>query len=176
MGSSLFANISNFNNISDYLPLLNGALLVEIVIIYLTLNGIIIKSKYLTYWYKHYGLSAVLADILIVMIGLILTRFFYHYLFKSFNIVYFIILALVIQIIHDVIFYLFFTMIPRGSNAMLDVFKNYATEMGASAIVGDSSIIIFSALLGSLMATASVNINIIYLIVLLYTLPYILNM
>jgi hypothetical protein len=173
--SSPFANISNFNNISDYLPLLNGALLVEIVIIYLTLNGIIIKTKYLTYWYKHYGLSAVIADVLIVMIGLILTRFFYHYFFKSFNIVYFIILALIIQIIHDVSFYLFFTMIPRGSNAMLEVFKNYATEMGASAIVGDSSIIIFSALIGSLMAKSTVNTNIIYLIVLLYTLPYILN-
>jgi hypothetical protein len=71
----MLKNIANFNNTNDYLPLLNGALLVEIVIIYLTLKGIVIKSKYLTYWYRHYGLSAVIADVLIVMIGFVLTRF-----------------------------------------------------------------------------------------------------
>jgi len=172
---SIFTNISNFSNTSDYLPLLNGALLVETVVIFLTLHGIVIHSKYLKLWYRKYGLAAVMADVLIVMIGFILTRFFYSRLFSSFNIVYFIGLALVIQVIHDISFYAFFTAIPRGFNSMLDVFKDYAKEMSAYAILGDSSIIIFSCLFASLTAGSSLNMNIIYLIISLYFIPYTLH-
>jgi hypothetical protein len=134
-----------------------------------------INSKNLKYWYRHYGLSAVMADVLIVMIGIAITRFFYHFFFSSFNIIFFILLALVIQILHDICFYLFFSSVPRSFNNMLNVFKDYAKEMGGSAIIGDSMIIIFSCLFASMSAASSLNMNIIYLILTLYFIPYILN-
>jgi hypothetical protein len=55
---------------------------------------------------------------------------------------------------------------------MLDFFKLYAKEVGVSAILGDSFMMILACLLTSYLATFSVNINIITLVVSFYFLPY----
>ena len=72
----LFKNISDFLNVNDYLPILNGCLNADLIIIFLAFHGGF-KSIYLKKWYKKYQLSAVLADVLILVIGIILARFFY---------------------------------------------------------------------------------------------------
>ena len=170
----MFKDISNFNNLNDYLPILNGCINAELIIIYLVLMNVF-KSVYLTKWYKKYQLSAVLADVLILVIGLIITRFLYKYIFSSFSILKFTLLAVLIQIAHDIIFYLFFKNLPLGYNKMLDFFKMYAEEVGVKAIFGDSFMIILSCLLSSYFASFSLNVNIITLIVSVYYIPYILN-
>lgn len=172
----LFGDISNFQNINNYLPILNGSLNADLIIIFLSYNGIF-NSYFLKKWYKKYQLSAVLADVLILVIGIILARFFYKYFFplQGFSIWKFTILAVVIQIIHDIIFYWFFKSVPSGYNAMLDFFKEYAKEVGVGAILGDSFMMILACLLSSHFATYSLNINIIILIVLLYLFPYMIN-
>ena len=169
----IFKNISNFNNINDYLPILNGSLNADLIIIFLLYNGVF-KSVYLKKWYKKFNLSASIADVLILFIGLIITRFLYKYLFSEFSIWKFTILAVIIQIIHDILFYLLFTSIPLGRNYMLDFFKLYANEVGAGAILGDSFMMILACLLSSYFATFSTNINIITLVVSFYFLPYLL--
>ena len=63
----LFKDISNFNNISNYLPILNGSICSDIIIIFLLNHGIF-NSLYLKKWYKKYQLSAVIADVLILVI------------------------------------------------------------------------------------------------------------
>ena len=97
----IFKDISNFNNVHDYLPILNGCLNADLIIIFLLFHGVF-KSYYLKKWYKKYQLSAVIADVLILVIGIILARFFYKFFFPSqgFNIIYFTGLAVIIQIIH----------------------------------------------------------------------------
>ena len=67
----MFTNIANFNNTSDYFPLLNG--------------------------------------VLIILIGLIIVRAIYFYIFDTFSIEKFIILAVIVQSTHDILFYTFFT-------------------------------------------------------------------
>jgi hypothetical protein len=167
----IFKNISNFNDISDYLPILNGCLNADLIIIFLLFHGVF-KSVYLKKWYKRFNLSASVADILILFIGIIVARFLYKYLFKEFSIWKFTGLAVIIQIIHDMLFYWFFTSVPLGYNYMLDFFKLYAKEVGVSAILGDSFMMILACLLSSYLATFSVNINIITLVVSFYFLPY----
>lgn len=167
----IFKNISNFNDISDYLPILNGCLNADLIIIFLLFHGVF-KSVYLKKWYKKFNLSASVADILILFIGIIVARFLYKYLFKEFSIWKFTGLAVLIQIIHDMLFYWFFTSVPLGYNYMLDFFKLYAKEVGVSAILGDSFMMILACLLTSYLATFSVNINIITLVVSFYFLPY----
>ena len=170
----MFKDISNFTNVNDYLPILNGSLNADLIIIFLLYHGIF-KSKLLGKWYKKYQLSAVIADVLILVIGIILARFFYKYLFASFSIWKFTGLAVVIQIIHDILFYLFFKSVPSGYNAMLDFFKEYAREVGIGAILGDSFMMIIACLLSSYFATYSLNGNLIILIVSLYFIPYMIN-
>lgn len=169
----MFKNIANFNNTNDYLSLLNGVLITDLLVIFL-LNTQIIKSNILRKWYTKYNLSAVIADVLIILIVLIITRAVYYYIFDKFSIVKFIFLAVSIQIIHDILFYIFFQNIPRGVNNMLDTFKDYANEVSFKAILGDSAMMILASLISSYLATKNLNTNIIVLVIFVYLLPYLL--
>lgn len=169
-----FKDISNFNNVNDYLPILNGCINADLIIIFLVFHNIF-KSNYLKKWYNKYQLSAVIADVLILVIGIILSRFFYNFFFDSFNIWKFTALAVCIQIIHDILFYWLFSSLPYGYNAMLDFFKEYAKEVGIGAILGDSFMMVLSCLLSAHFATYSLNANIILLIVSVYFFPYLIN-
>ena len=171
----IFNDISDFNNINDYLPILNGCINADLIIMFLLFHNII-NSFYLKKWYKKYQLSAVLADVLILFIGIIIARFLYKYLFgTTFSIWKFTGLAVCIQIIHDILFYLFFKNTPFGYNAMLDFFKAYSKEVGAGAIIGDSFMMVLACLLSSHFASHSTNINIITLIISSYFIPYMIN-
>jgi len=169
----MLKNISDFNNINDYLPLFNAVLITDLFVIFL-LNARVIKSQVLRKWYSQYNLSAVIADVLIILIGLIITRAIYNYVFNSFSIVKFIILAVIVQITHDILFYVFFMNIPRGVNKMVDTFKDYAKESSYKAILADSGMMIMSCLIASYLVNKNTNTNIIVLISFLYLLPYLL--
>jgi hypothetical protein len=170
----LFANISNFNNITDYLPIINGSLAADLIIILTTYY--LLGTKQLKFWYKKYGLSAVLADTFILVIGMIIARFFYNKIFGEFNIIKFLLLILIIQIIHDFLFFkLIINPLPRGVNNMIDFFKDYAGEVGTGAILGDSIMITLAVLLSSLFANSNLNINILLIVLFVYLTPYILH-
>ena len=169
----MIQNIGNFNNINDYLPLLNAVIITDLFVI-LLLNTSVIKSQVLKKWYSQYNLSAVIADVLIILIGLIITRAIYYYIFDNFSLIKFIIIAIIVQIIHDVLFYVFFSSTPRGVNKMLDTFKDYANDVSYQAIFADSGMIIMSCLIASYLVNKSMNTNIIVLISTLYLLPYLL--
>jgi hypothetical protein len=70
----LFKDISNFNKLSDYLPILNGAIFAELLVLFIVYYTPYFNSRKLMDWYETYRLSAVLADVLILVVGLILTR------------------------------------------------------------------------------------------------------
>jgi hypothetical protein len=169
----MFKNIADFNNINDYLPLFNAVLITDLFVIFL-LNTGVIKSQVLRQWYSKYNLSAVIADVLIILIVLIITRAIYYYIFDSFSIVKFVILAVILQITHDILFYVFFRNIPRGINKMIDTFKDYANDVSYNAILADSGMMIMSSLIASYLVNKNMNTNVIVLISFLYLLPYLL--
>jgi hypothetical protein len=166
-------NIGNFNNVNDYLPLLNSVLITDLFVILLSNIGFI-QSKVLKKWYAQYNLSAVIADVFIILLVLILTRFLYYYIFKTFSLLKFIGLAVILQVIHDISFYKFVTSVPRGVNRMLDTFKDYGAEVSYKAILSDSGMMIMAAIIASYLAGESLNKNIIVLVVSVYVLPYLL--
>ena len=161
------------NEIKNYLPIFNAILITDLFVI-LLINMKIIDSKVLKEWYSKYNLSAVIADVLVIFIVLILTNYIYNYFFTSFSIIKFICLALIIQIIHDILFYILRTKIPRGMNKMIDTFKDYANETSYRAIIGDSLMIIMSCLIGYNLIEKSTETNINILIVFLYLTPYLI--
>ena len=140
----------------------------------LLLRTSVIKSQVLNKWYSQYNLSAVIADVLIILIGLIIARAIYYYIFDKFSLFKFIIIAVIVQIIHDILFYALFSITPRGVNKMLDTFKDYANETSYKAILADSGMMIMSCLLASYLVNKNTNTNIIVLISSLYLLPYLL--
>ena len=169
----MLKNIGDFNKVSDYLPLFNAVLITDLFVIFL-LNIMVIKSKVLRQWYLQYNLSAVIADVLIILIGLIIARAIYYYVFKTFSLFKFIILAVMIQVTHDILFYIFFSIIPRGANRMIDTFKDYANDASYKAILADSGMMIMSCLIASYLSNKNTNFNIIVLILFMYLLPYLL--
>ena len=173
MSYDMFKNIANFNNTGDYLPLFNGVLITDLVVILLS-NMKLIKSSVLIKWYADYNLSAVIADVLIILIGLIIVRAIYYYVFAEFSILKFILLALVVQFAHDMLFYAFFSGVPRGMNRMLDTFKDYAKEVSYKAVLADGGMMIMASLIASYLAGRNLNTNLIVMILSLYVLPYIL--
>jgi hypothetical protein len=170
----IFKDISNFSDVNDYLPILIAVLIVDMIGIILSFTGVL-KSERLRTWYKKYGLNAVIADVLVIVLGIIITRFLYKFIFKKFNILYFVGLALIVQIIHDISFYLIFSSVPPHVNSMLNFFKEYAKEIKHWAIIGDSIMIVTACFISSMLASFSLNTNIILLTFLLYLLPYVLN-
>jgi hypothetical protein len=169
----MFKDISNFTHTQDYLPIFTSVLITDLVVI-LLLNTTILQSRVLREWYATYNISAVIADVLIIFIGIIIARYLYSRLFKSYTLLKFIGLAVSIQIIHDLLFYIFFKNVPRGVNRMLDTFKDYAKEVSYKAVLSDSGMMILASLLSAYLVGKNLNTNIIIMIVVVYLTPYIL--
>ena len=166
-------NISVFNNINDYLPILNGAILTDMSVLLLVIFGYI-KSKSLKKWYNLFNLSAFIADVLSLVIGVIITRYLYPLIFDKYDLFKFLILTVIVQFTHDILFSKFFYLIPRGTSLMLDVFKDYGDELGAKILLADALMMISTILLGGIFASYSINFNIILIISLMYISQYLL--
>lgn len=167
-------SIDDFNNTSHYLPILNASILADIIVLLIVYYTPFFNSKFLMKYYEEYRLGAIIADVLILVIGMIIARYHYKTFFNEFSILNFLVLALVIQIIHDILFFLFFSSVPVGKNKFLDIFKKYAKEVSWGAILGDSFMIILTVLFSVYFSKQSYNYNIILLTVLVYLIPYVL--
>jgi len=164
---------TNIVDFMGFLPLLNAVLITDLFGILLSNMGVL-QSKVLKNWYSQYNLSAVIADVLIILLVLILARAIYYSVFDKFSLLNFIVLAVILQIAHDLLFAVFFNSIPRGLNKMIDTFKDYAKELSYKAVIADSAMMIMSSLIASYLVNKNDNTNTIVLISSMYLLPYLL--
>ena len=168
--------VSNFMNNDELLPIVTANLWVDLAIIFIAMSGIIYTGKTLKLWYKKYRLAAVIADMFSIILGMILLRYIVYKLNLKVNLFQFILLGIGLCVVHDILFYLFFKSVPRGSNHMLDFFKDYSKDLGATAIIGDVILVIWAIILASLLKNNSKKINIITLFIGIYLVPYIIYM
>jgi hypothetical protein len=171
----LFNDISDYKNNSDWLPIIASVFLLEVYVIFRPMQWR--STGLLMYrWYLDFGLIAVLADILIVLIGYIIARYIYKifiYPKYSFHPALFILTLVGIQIIHDLCYYfLFVQKIPRGANTLIDFMKDYGKEYKASAIIGDSLMFIFGALIAMFLKGYPPHISIAVIIISIYLMQY----
>ena len=155
-----------------YLDLVIGALVTDMFVMILFLLGIF-KSKYLVEWYRKFGLGAVLADVTIIMLGIIVTYFIYSLFFIKFHLLPFILLAICVQIIHDLLFG-YFISYSNSKSPILTIFKLYAQELGFTIIFADSMMIISTILIMFLIQKFSTNLKLFILILALYILTFLL--
>jgi hypothetical protein len=73
----MFKNIANFSNTLDYLPLLNGVIITDLLGVLLSNMGLL-KSNVLKKWYIEYNLSAIISDVTIILLVLIITKTIYR--------------------------------------------------------------------------------------------------
>jgi hypothetical protein len=169
-----FSDLTRIQKAADFLPLVTAAIVVDLIVMGLLLAGAF-ESRTLTQWYNNYGLGAVLSDVFIIVIGVIIAIAIYPFLFSKFNIVCFVGLAIGVQLIHDILFALFFNGLPKGQSRIFDTFKDYAREIGIIILAADAAMIACTALLASLLASLGERINTILVIVAAYLVPYFLG-
>jgi hypothetical protein len=166
----------NYNDRFEYIPILTANIYADLFIIFVTFAKIYVKIKSLEGWYKKYRLSAMIADILIGVLYILLGRYIVYKSGLKFGLTAFAGICVFIQIILDVLFYIFFTIIPKGSNDMLDFFKGYSKEAGTGALLGDSFLVIMAVILSALLNQTSYDTNIVFLIISIYLAPYFIYM
>ena len=166
----------NYNNKFEYIPIITANIYADLFIIFVTFAKIYVNLKTLEGWYKKYRLSAMIADILIGVLYMLLGRYLVYKSGLNIGLTAFAGICVFIQIIFDFLFYIFFTIIPKGSNNMLDHFKVYSKEIGANALLGDSFLVIMAVIISALLNQSSYNTNIVSLIVSIYLAPYFVYM
>ena len=166
----------NYNNKFEYIPIITANIYADLFIIFVTFSKIYINIKSLEDWYKKYRLSAMIADILIGVLYILLGRYLVYNSGLQVGLTAFAAICVLIQIIFDFLFYIFFTIVPKGSNDMLDFFKGYSKEVGAGALLGDSFLVIMAVIISALLNQSSYDTNIVFLIISIYLTPYFIYM
>jgi hypothetical protein len=166
----------NYKNKFEYVPIITANIYADLFIVFLTFSKIFYSIPSLEGWYKKYRLSAMIADILIGVLYILLGRYLVFKMGLNVGLTSFAVLCVGIQIFFDFLFYIIFTIIPRGSNDMLDYFKGYSKEVGDGALSGDSILVIFAVVLSAILNAQSYDTNIVCLILSIYLAPYFVYM
>jgi hypothetical protein len=137
----------------DIASLLTSVVWVDFLVI--CASHIFNLGKTIHTWYRIFGIVAVFSDCLIIILGIMLANLF----FPTASTFTLILIACTIQIIHDFLFYYFIILpIPRGTNAMIDTFKDYAHENSYQPIIADTIMVASSILLYSVLKKQPKNI------------------
>ena len=121
----------------DIFQLFAAALVVEFCVIYVF--KILGSGKSIKLWYNKFGSIAVLSDVTSVMIGVMLA----HFWVPSATGLTLAMYSVIVQVIHDILYYLLIVrQLPRGTNAVIDLMKDYAEETSWGPIVADAGIMI----------------------------------
>ena len=126
---------------TDILAVVVGAVVVDVLFLIMNYSNFVFVSDQLTRWYTEIGPAAMAMDIIIIalvtMAGIGIARATdpKTSLAKTAG------LVVLLQIVHDVLFYLGFSAAPRGWY-IFDVFKAYAEEVSYHAIWSDSLMVL----------------------------------
>jgi uncharacterized protein YacL len=95
-------------------------------------------TKSLDVWYQQFGIVAVISDCLVIVLGILLAQF----INPRSTVSSLAITSVVVQLVHDYLFYIgVIQQVPRGQNAMIDLFKKYSSEGGYKILLADSAMI-----------------------------------
>lgn len=148
-------DISDYHDVADWGFLLVGAIVIEIIVVAITRFFPAFSGKYLNLWYSRFKLTAILMDVTSVMIGFGIARYIYtEYVYpkNDWNPWYFTGLAIVVQVVHDVLFYIgVVRQVPEGQNGVVDLFKKYADAGGWRVVAGDSAIMVGTSISSMLL-------------------------
>jgi hypothetical protein len=142
--------ITDSNSVGDILYIFVAALVVDFLTVLITKYpgpAPFFKVKALDDWYTKFGAMAIAADVLSVMIGVVAARYiFTAFGFNPSSVLLFVAVLLIFQLCHDAFFFLaVIKPMAREENAMIDVFKNYATENGGKILAADALLVLGTA-------------------------------
>jgi len=175
------ADIGNYGNVNDLVYILIAVLFVDVFVIFLVRFAPDVFGQPINRWYDLFGLNAVIADVVIIVIGFVIARYIYTLWVKpkygegKWSPLQFTGVAVAVQFLHDLAFYFgIITQVPRGQNMMIDVFKDYAEGAGGKILFADGAMMVGSSLLAMCLKSQPVHIVAAFSLVVSYVLPYLL--
>jgi hypothetical protein len=173
----LLQNITDYKQIRDWLYLIPAAFVVDFVVIFLTKypgSNPSFNVDSLNTWYTKFDSRAVGSDVLSALLGILIARYIYTF-FGFKNPLLFLVVLLLVQLAHDAFFYFYVIQpLPKGHNAMIDVFKSYAAENGSKIYIADALILLFTAIIGSFLKSIPIHYTIGVSFLTFYAIIYIL--
>jgi hypothetical protein len=174
------ADIGNYKNVYDLVYILLAILIIDVAVMFLVRYSPEIFGQVLNRWYDTFGLNAVIADVFIIFIGFIIARYIYTSYIKvkfadgKWCPYKFVGTVVGVQLIHDILFYYgIVNQLPRGHNAMIDMFKDYSAG-GPKILAGDAAMMIGSAGIAMLLKSQPTHIVASIGALVTYIVPYIL--
>ena len=171
-------DISDFHDVKDYTYILIAVLIVDVFVVLITRFYPEIFGRNLNRWYDLFGLSAVIADVGIIVLGFTIARYIYtSFIYPKYGWNSWMFTGTVVgtQLVHDILFYLAVIQnVAKGNNSMIDVFKEYAAEAGSKILAGDALMMIGSSFLAMTLKTAPMHLTASAGLIATYALPYLL--
>ncbi len=175
-------NIGYYAEAGDFWYILVAVLIIDVIVIFLTRYYPSMMGSNLNRWYTTFGLNGVIADVLIIVLVFLVARYVYtsyiepNMADRSWSPWIFLGLAIGLGMIHDVAFYkLVIQNISRGTNSMIDLFKDYSEAAGANAIFGDALMVAGSGLLAMVLKGQPAHLTGFLGFLAAYCVPYILH-
>jgi hypothetical protein len=102
-------------------------------------------------WYDKFGVIAYVIDVSSMAIGFVLAQLVCSLIGGSYNLLFFLIVVVAVQMTHDILFGLFLVpLIPDGENDIMDLMKSYTTMKGSGGILIVDAIYMILTTLGAL--------------------------
>ena len=178
-GTSKWQDISEYEEVKDWIYIFIGIIVTEFILLVLVRYFPEFFGKQLNIWYNRFKLSAVLSGVLVLALAIGVSRYVYTefiYPKHDWNPLYFTGTTIFVQVLHDLLFYIgVIQQVPKGTNAMIDVFKEYSSSSGTRAIIGDSVLMISSVGIAMIAKGMDLHAAIFLGILGLYGIPYILE-
>ena len=171
----MFADISK-PSVSSYTLILIGTICIELIVLFLIRLNADYFGQPINDWYNEFSLNAVIADVLSMLLGLLVSQGIYRLLGLPWNLGLFIGIVVAFQLVHDLFFHFFVvTPIPEGHNAMIDLFKRYNEYGSYKILLVDSLMMTGSTILASFLATQPIAVSLFTGTFAVYSIPYILS-
>jgi hypothetical protein len=171
----MLPDISKYENVYDIPLLFFAILMVNVFIIFFTRFFPNTVGIALNEWYTKFKMTALLSDVLLILLGFIVARYVYTTWITpryGWNIWIFLAVLVAVRMLHDMILYVAVILpIPIGHNEMIDVVKQYS-KGGPKNIVSDAFVMIASALLACYYKSEPVHVVVTASVLALYNAIY----
>lgn len=161
----------------DLLCLAVGAIVVDVIIIGMNYARVVFVSDELTRWYTQFRLSAMIMDVLIIVlyatVGMRIARRVAGT--NPPTILQDLGCIVATQVLGDLLFYVFFDRFPRGT-PVFDFFKAYAKEVHVHALWADALMMIGTYAVARTLSVTTKDTRYLSLLIAVYVSQYVLHL
>lgn len=170
----MFKNISDYQDLSNYLPIFLSALIVYMLSIVFISYFDKKKKQELKEFYNSFNIGVIFTDLLLIIININRVRFIYPFIFKEYSLITFLLTSGIIQIIYDLLLSDLYNLIPKNSSLYLSFLNEDKKVLKLPVVLTNVITNVSGIFFASYLATFSITSNINLLLSLLSIIPYLI--